>query len=685
MDENKNKKQANPGAKKPAPPPMTNKKAAPPPMVKGKNSAPAKNENVPKAVLIAREEMAAKQAEQKKAAASGVAPQKAKKPVNPTVKKLAVIIPVIIVMIVGAVLGAMALKKHKPKVKPETVSTTDTRIVVVTDHEGLAVTDAEGLAVTIEPETQIVKETDAAGKAVTDAKGEPVTKVVFKEVKVTIPMPVTDKNGEEVTDKNGDVVTTIVEVMQDPNEQTGNVVLGTMAVPVTDGKGNTAVDNQGNVYTTIVELTSNPVIVPPAEIQWKAAQGGTQADYFSAIDVCKNGDYIALNVTNSKDGNMAEFKDAAVQTPYTVISKYSDDGNVKWRKAIGSKRGLTTLVDVVVCSDDSFYAIGYGKDIGGQKGLGYYDAVVYKFDKNGNEEWHKIFGTTNVDFFNAGALDNDGNIVCVGSVGTNNKDAAGFNKPANQSAAAIVKFDKGGNVVWKNIVGGNGDSFKDVTVNKQGNIFAVGNFTSGVIFPVVGMTDSGVCKFDSAGKYVDVAVIAGVGNESFTGINTCSDDGIVVVGKSNSSDKDNPKSIFTGELASRGGYDAYIMKFKDSLDVVFAKPFRGQYDDDLVAVVEKEDGSFVATGCSNSSTRDLKGITTRGGDDIVIASFSEKGELTWARSFGGTKDESAYDICLSPKGGYVVAGRTLSKNIDMVGIAQYVNGKSVGVLAKFPE
>jgi hypothetical protein len=127
------------------------------------------------------------------------------------------------------------------------------------------------------------------------------------------------------------------------------------------------------------------------------------------------------------------------------------------------------------------------------------------------------------------------------------------------------------------------------------------------------------------------------------------------------------------------------MKFKDSLEIDFARPLRGQYNDDLVAVAEKEDGSFVAAGCSNSSTRDLKGITTRGGDDIVIASFSKNGELTWARSFGGTNDESANDICLSPKGGYLIAGRTLSKNIDMVGIAQYVNGKSVGVLAKFPE
>ncbi len=675
MDDNKNK---NPQpVKRPAPPPMVDKK-------KGASGKPAGN--VPKAVLIAREEMAEKQAELKAQGkdAPAVAPAGNKKSLSPKAKKLAVIIPVIAVMIIAAVVLAVVLKNHKPAQK-EVVSTTDTRIVVVTDYNGIAVTDAEGVPVTLEPLTEVVKVTDANGKAVTDKNGEAVTKVVFKEQKVTIPVAVTDKAGEEVTDKKGNTVTTQVDAVQDPNQQTGNIVLGTIAVPVTDGKGNTAIDNQGNVFTTIIELTSNPITVDPAEIEWKSSQGGTQADFFSAVDAFKNGDYIALNVTNSKDGNMAEFKAAGLQSPYTVISKYDDNGEVKWRKAVGSKKGNTNLVDVVTCDDGSFYAVGYGKDIGGQKGYGYYDAAIYKFDKNGNVIWYKNFGTSTVDMFYSAALDKDGNIVCVGSVGSNDKDAAGFNKPPAKSAAAIVKYDPNGNVVWKNIVGGNGDGFKGVAVNNQNNIFVVGTFTSGELFPAIGMNDSGVCKFDSNGKYIDVAVIAGTGNETFTGISSCADGGVVVVGKSNSSDKGNPASMFTGELASRGGYDAYIMKFQDSLDVEFARPFRGQYDDDLVAVVEKADGTFVATGCSNSSTRDLKGITTRGGDDIVIASFSKGGELTWARSFGGTNDESAKDICLSPKGGYLIAGRTLSKNIDMVGIAQYVNGKSVGVLAKFPE
>ena len=159
----------------------------------------------------------------------------------------------------------------------------------------------------------------------------------------------------------------------------------------------------------------------------------------------------------------------------------------------------------------------------------------------------------------------------------------------------------------------------------------------------------------------------------------------MVVGKSNSSDSGSIDSTFVSDLASRGGDDAYIMKFDQDLKRVFAKPFRGQYDDDLVAVIEKEDGVFIAVGKSNSSSRDFKGITTRGGDDMVIASFDKYGNLTWARSFGGTQNESASAICLAEKEGYIVAGRTLSKDIDMKGISQYVSGKSVGVIAKFPE
>ena len=121
------------------------------------------------------------------------------------------------------------------------------------------------------------------------------------------------------------------------------------------------------------------------------------------------------------------------------------------------------------------------------------------------------------------------------------------------------------------------------------------------------------------------------------------------------------------------------------MNLSFSKALRGQNNDDLTCVVETENGDLIVAGSSNSATRDFKGVTTRGGDDIVIACFNKFGDLSWVRAFGGTKDESANAICLGADGGYLVAGRTLSRDIDMKGIAQYVTDKSVGVIVKFPE
>jgi hypothetical protein len=470
--------------------------------------------------------------------------------------------------------------------------------------------------------------------------------------------------------------------------------MGTSSVPITDGAGNTAVDNKGEVYTSMVELTSNPDKVAPASIDWKTSLGGTEVDYFSSIDAFEDGGYIAANVTNSTNGDFAEFLDnngfAKFATPYTVLIKYNSKGDEDWRVGVGSLYGQHVVTDVVATNDGGFYAVGYGGNVGGvnvngQPGRGYYDAFVYKYDKNGKEVWHKIFGTSTVDLFNAATLTKDGGIVIVGSVGTNDGDAAGFNKPALKSAAVAVKYTADGKLAWKNVLGGNLDTFNDVCVGSDNSIYVVGNFSSGTLFKNHGKTDGGVVKLSSTGKFISAIPLAGSGNDIFSGITACKSGGIVVVGRSNSRDSDSTNSIFAGDKASKGGYDAYLVKINNDLSINFVKPFRGQNNDDLVDIVEKEDGSFIATGSSNSSTRDFKGVTTRGGDDIVIAAFDKYGSLTWVRSFGGTADESAEAVCLSPKGGYVIAGRTLSKNIDMIGIAQYVKGKSVGVIVKFPE
>lgn len=583
-------------------------------------------------------------------------------------KKLFILIPVIVAIIVAAIIIAVVLKNtDKNKDNGTTLGP-----IVVTDNNGVPVTDAQGEPVTVIPETEVHE--------YTNRKGEKKTTVVYKDV--TVNVPVTNNKGENVTDKNGENVTE-QKVIIPTTKKDGNVVVGTSSVPITDGQGNTAVDNQGNVITDIVEITSSPAIVEMADIEWKASIGGTKADYVSSIATLKNGDYITSTVTNSTDGDFAKFKEEKYVTPYTVLTRYSENGKVVWQEALGSQKGLMAITSLVALDDGGFYASGYGDNIG----KGYYDGVVFKFNKDGKQVWDKpsTFGTSTVDLFNAATKTSDGGVVVVGSVGNNDGDAKGFGKPQYQSAAVIVKFNSDGAVAWKDIIGGDKDSLTGVAESTDGSIYCIGNFRTNTFFKNLGQTDSCVLKYTSGGKYVDARSIAGSGNEIFNGITACKDGGIAVVGRSNSSDAGLTDSMFVSDLASRGGYDAYIVKYNAAFDLNFARVFRGQNNDDLTCIIETEDGSFIAAGSSNSSSRDLKGVTTRGGNDIVVASFNKYGELSWARSFGGTKSESAAAISLAKDGGYLVAGKTLSKDIDMKGIAQYVTDKSVGVIVKFPE
>lgn len=581
-------------------------------------------------------------------------------------KKLFILIPVIVAIIVAAIIIAVVLKNSDKgdKLGP----------VVVTDANGVPVTNVDGEPVTVIPETEIQK--------YTDVNGEKKTTVIYKDV--TVNVPVTDDKGESVTDKNGEAVTEQI-VITPTTQRPGNVVVGSTAVPVTDGQGHTTVDNQGNILTSIIELTSTPAVVDTADIDWKASIGGTKADYVSSIVTLKDGNYITATVTNSTDGDFAKFKDLKYTTPYTVLTKYSKNGDVIWQNALGSKKGLTVINSVVALDDGGFYAVGYGKNVGGVSGKGYYDGAVFKFDKKGEQLWFSSFGTSTVDLFDAATLTRDGGVVAVGSVGNNDEDAAGFGKAEYESAGAIVKFSADGAVAWKDIIGGNKDALAGVAEGTDGNIYCIGNFYTDEYFKNMGYADSCVLKYTSAGKFVEARSIAGTGNESFTGITACKDGGIAVVGRSNSSDAGSTDSMFVSDLAARGGYDAYIVKYNSDFNLTFARTFRGQNNDELTCVVEAEDGSFIVAGSSNSSSRDLKGVTTRGGNDIVVASFTKFGELSWARSFGGTKSESASAICIAEDGGYLVAGKTLSKDIDMKGIAQYVTDKTVGVVVKFPE
>lgn len=561
-------------------------------------------------------------------------------------KNLKVIIPIVAIVLVAIIIAIVLVSGGSNKEN-----------IVVTDSNGVPVTDVNGEVITVSPED------------------------------VTAQVPVTDVNGNAVTDVAGNVVTEVVTVNNNTNNSTSaGSNNGTTVVLVTDGKGNTGVDEQGNPITTIVEITEAPVIdVEPAKTEWKNTQGGSSNDWYKDVILTSDGCYITANVTTSRDGDFTQYKDMNLSVPYTVLTKYDKEGGVVWQKVFGSDSGSLELVALSPAEKGAFYAVGYGKAIENLDISGWYDGAIYKIDKNGKVDWVKKFGTSTVDIINDVVTASNGDAIVVGSAGNNDGDAEGSGGKANESKAFIMRYSDSGKLLWKEFAGGNMDTFVGVAEGTDGSIYALGNFYSEKLFPALGKCDSGIVKYSSDGVMMKKTAIAGTGIDEFKGITASSDGGVVVCGTSDSSDTEGD-SFFKGDLASRGGYDSYIIKYANDLTIRFATPVRGQNNDTATSVIELPNGNYIIAGSTNSSTRDFKGVTTRGKKDIFVASFNNYGVLTWVRSFGGTENDGALALCNGADGGYVVVGETLSNNVDLDGIAPYGgNGKSLAVMVKFPE
>ncbi|MEM2157376.1 MAG: hypothetical protein QXQ05_12515, partial [Candidatus Jordarchaeales archaeon] len=103
----------------------------------------------------------------------------------------------------------------------------------------------------------------------------------------------------------------------------------------------------------------------------------------------------------------------------------------------------------------------------GSFGAGGLDFWVLKLDENGNIVWQKAYGGKKNDEAHSVAIDEDRNIVVAGSTET-------FG--AGKSDVWVLKLNEYGDALWQRTYGGEGDDFaEDVTVDDDGNIVVVGS------------------------------------------------------------------------------------------------------------------------------------------------------------------------------------------------------------------
>ena len=287
--------------------------------------------------------------------------------------------------------------------------------------------------------------------------------------------------------------------------------------------------NYGADSAIIVKYDNNGNVV------WKKNSASSGHDRYNSVMAVYDG---IVAVGSSQDG--------------AIIVKYSNNGDIVWEKNFGGS-GSDAYNSVIVVSDgliavgDSYSSSFGNGDWAGVAGKGGFDAIIVKYDNDGNLIWKKNFGGNGLDVYNSASAVSGG-IIVVGesySDSFGNGDWVGIPGKGGVNDAIIVKYDDNGNVVWKKNFGGNGvvtpsqrvedDSYTSIATVSDG-VIAVGcsqasGFGSGDWVGVSGIGEYGwnaiVVKYDidgniawkknaGAGEYTSVAAgantIAAVGH-----------------------------------------------------------------------------------------------------------------------------------------------------------------------------
>lgn len=606
--------------------------------------------------------------------------------------------------------------------------------VFVTDENGVIVTDKNGEALTEEWKTSVVYATDENGETYTNANGE---KVTVKQTRPTITSvvihsaPVLDDKGNAVTNKNGEIETVlqtnsytkpVTQAVTDKNGEemthvNGAVVTENVTQVVTDPAGETQTDSSGEIQTEVVtervteyithyqEVTLEPVqvtkdIIPnvtnpkttgvhenpeyaptettkpketftvpepkiAATLEKIQGMGGRVNDKYVKVIPLGSGSFAALGNTQSTDGSFEEFTQKGF---YSYITKYDTDGNQQWICPIGST-GHTKMYDFAQLSDGSFIAVGEStaSDLGFENADGKYFSVIVKISSAGNVLWYKHIGGTSTDYFTSVCATADGGFAAGGKFLSTDGDFAHLGLLGTD--AVIAKFSADGEIEWSNKLGGSkNETLKAVACDSMGNIYAACHSNSDEYIKLGSASQNVVvAKYSYDGTLQWETIIEGSKTEEANDI-FADDTGCTVVGRYASSD-----GCFT---VNRGGYDGFVAHISADGQIDMLQTYGGLKNDNIYSIA-KTDFGYTAVGLTESANRDFADIGNKGGTDGFILSINNAGKVVHVKSFAGSGNDAAYDICSLGGTRYAIVGETYSDNNDFTAITATNKGTAV--------
>lgn len=289
--------------------------------------------------------------------------------------------------------------------------------------------------------------------------------------------------------------------------------------------------------------------------------------------------------------------------------------------------------------------------------------------------WLSGFSGTNWDSF--AAIEQAGSdLLAVGFTESSDGDMTELYQHG-QSDALLVRMNSKGEKISSTAFGGSSnEAFHDLAVVGSSAVAAGDTHSSDGDLQVIsprGGSDALLVSFDKQGTPVWVAAFGGSGEDTFQSVAATGDGGTIAVGRSNSQDG------HFSTLESKGGYDAFLVKYDDKGTAQWAAIFGGSDWDEFISVEQARDGGYIAVGFTHSSDGDLIGLSDGESRDAVMVKFSKNGAVEWNRVFSGSQADQFEKVAVM-RDGFAAVGTTQSSDGDMTGLS---SAKEDAVVVKY--
>jgi len=292
----------------------------------------------------------------------------------------------------------------------------------------------------------------------------------------------------------------------------------------------------------------------------------------------------------------------------------------------------------------NLYVTGYtGGTFSGQKSSGGADAYLAKYDRHGQQQWVRQFGSSGNDYGFALATDGSGNLYVSGMTSGTFAGA----ESSGSTDVYIAKFDAEGALQWTRQFGtADRDYGLDITADAEGNLYVTGytyaTFDDNQGF---GERDAYLAKYDSKGVCQWVYQFGSAGADYGASVAVDAKGDVYVAGHT------------SGNLSSQGtgGMDAYVAKFRSKGILQWIRQSGTKGNDYGISVAVAEQGTVYVGGYTTGVFPGEKG---QGGGDTYVTQYTTDGQQKWTRQFGTASKDIGRDMAVDRKGDLYISGYT---------------------------